>query len=220
MKTYQIEIVGKTPLLLHSDDVEWADRMTAWAADPMNKKVSKAGDDRTPAWRWVGYAYHDGEHLTMPTDNVMKSLMQAGAMVPVPGGGKKTFKAQTQSGMFCNESDWVLHGANGPIKVADVHALMQNDVFAEHHPIVRDLGFELHVKRATIGNSKHIRVRPIFRQWVIAGTITVTDDQITEQVLRDIVGYAGMYKGLGDWRPSSPKVPGRYGTFAGTVKKV
>ena len=220
MKTYQIDIVGTNPLLLHADDVDWADKMTEWAADPMNKKSSKAGDDRTPAWRWVGYAYHDGEHLTMPTDNLMKSLMQAGAMVPVPGGGKKTFKAQTQSGMYCPDSDWVLCGARGPVKVEAVHAFMENNNFAENRAQVRELGFELHVKRAKIGENKHIRVRPIFRTWSMSGTIVVSDEQITESVLSDIVRYAGTYKGLGDWRPSSPKSPGRFGTFTGTVKKI
>ena len=43
------------------------------------------------------------------------------------------------------------------------------------------------------------------------------DDQITTDVLRSILEYAGRYKGLGDWRPSS-KTPGPYGTFTAEIK--
>jgi len=220
MRKYEIEITGKTPLLLHADDIEWADRMTEWKDDPANRKNSKAGDDRTPAWRWVGYAYHNGEYLTIPSENIMRALMEGGAMVPVPGGrGSKTFKSQTQSGMMSASPDWILCGEFGPIKAADVHALMANDNFSEHRPVTKKLGFDLSVKRAKIGTSKHVRVRPLFRAWSLSGSLIVTDDQITESVLRDVLSYAGNYKGLGDWRPGS-KTPGAYGMFSATVKQV
>lgn len=220
MRKYEIEITGKTPLLLHADDIEWADRMTAWKDDPENRKVSKAGDDRYPAWRWVGYAYHNGEYLTIPSENVMRAMMEGGAMVPVPGGRSgKTFKSQTQSGMMSASPDWILSGEFGPIKAADVHALMANDTFSEHRAIVNQLGFDLSVKRAKVGTSKHVRVRPMLRKWSLKGSLIVTDEQITDSVLRDVLAYAGNYKGLGDWRPGS-KTPGAYGMFSAVIKKV
>jgi hypothetical protein len=189
---------------MHWDNIEWADKMDAWKNDPSNKKNSKAGDDRTPAWRWVGYAYHDGERLTMPAENIMRSLMEGGAMVPVPGGRSgKTFKSQSQSGLMSMSPDWPLLVGGATISTK----------------AVRKLGFELHVKRAKIGTSKHIRVRPMFRDWACQGVLSVTDEQITEQVLRDILIYAGNYKGLGDWRPGS-KTPGAFGMFGAEVKAV
>ena len=81
------------------------------------------------------------------------------------------------------------------------------------------MGFSLFVKRARIGQSKHIRVRPRFDNWAAQGELLVTDEQITENILRDILEMAGKYKGLGDWRPSS-KTPGFYGTFNAEVKRV
>ncbi len=45
----------------------------------------------------------------------------------------------------------------------------------------------------------------------------VWDDQISDKILQDIIAYAGNYKGLGDWRPSS-KTPGAYGMFDAEVK--
>ena len=220
MERYRIEITGKTPLLLHADDVEWSDTMESWKNDPANKKMSRAGDDRTPAWRWVGYAYHDGEHLCLPAENIMRAMMEGGGMVLVPGGKSgKTFKAQTQSGMMSVTPSWLLSGEKGPIKVKDVTALMQNDKFSEHRPAVNKLGFDLLVRRARIGMSKHIRVRPILRQWSATGELIVTDEQITEEVLNSILAYAGTYKGLCDWRPGS-KTPGSFGTFGAKVTRI
>jgi hypothetical protein len=59
---------------------------------------------------------------------------------------------------------------------------------------------------------KHIRVRPKFRNWALMFTITVWDEQITADVLKNIFQYAGAYKGLCDWRPGG-KTPGSYGMF-------
>ena len=41
MKTYAVEITGKTPLLMHYDNIEWADHMDARKNSPANKKGSK-----------------------------------------------------------------------------------------------------------------------------------------------------------------------------------
>ena len=85
MRTYAVTLTGKTPLLMHHDNIEWADFMDEWKSNPDNKAGSKAGDDRSPAWRWLGAAYHDGKNFAMPQANIMRCLMEGGAMVPVPG---------------------------------------------------------------------------------------------------------------------------------------
>ena len=219
MRTYKVTITGKTPLLMHHDNIEWADFMDAWRNDPANKKGSKAGDDRSPAWRWLGCVYHDGKHVAIPQANIMKSLMEGGAMVPVPGGKNgKTFKSQTQSGMMSVEPFWQLRLNGAPLEWASIESLKDCETFAEHKQQARALGFELLVKRAAVGTSKHVRVRPQFAAgWQAVGSIAVWDDQITEAALRDIFEYAGQYKGIGDWRPGAPKKPGPYGTFEARI---
>ena len=219
MRNFQVTLTGKTPLLMHYDNVEWADFMERWKSDPANKKGSKAGDDRSPAWRWLGCVYHDGKHVAMPQANIMKSLMEGGAMVPVPGGKNgKTFKSQTQSGMMSVEPFWQLLVDGKPIQWAQIEALKDQNDFGAHKERVRKLGFELLTKRAAVGTSKHIRVRPQFAPgWQAVGSIAVWDEQITEAALRDIFAYAGQYKGLGDWRPGAPKKPGPYGTFEAEI---
>ena len=51
---YSVTLVGETPLLMHQDNLAWEDAMMQWRKDPANKKVSVAGDDRSPAFRWIG----------------------------------------------------------------------------------------------------------------------------------------------------------------------
>lgn len=221
MQEYRVTLTGRTPLLMHSDNIDWADFMDAWRSNPDNKKLSRAGDDRTPAWRWIGCVYHDGKTVGMPSANLMRSIMEGGAMVPVPGGKNgKTYKSQTQSGMMCVEQQWPIVIDGSEIAWSDIEKLKDEDSFSEQKASAQALGFDLNVKRAKIGTSKHIRVRPEFPAgWVISGTIAVWDQQITEDALSRILDYAGQYKGLGDWRPGG-KTPGPYGTFEARIVEV
>jgi hypothetical protein len=217
-RTYQVTLTGKTPLLMHSDNIEWADAMEAWKNSPANKKGSKAGDDRSPAWRWIGSVYHDDNVIVIPSDNLARCFMEGGAMVPVPGGRSgKTFKSQSQSGMMTGEAVWPLLINGKPIVAKEILALQEEAEFAKHKEVCEKHGFMLFVKRAKIGQSKHIRVRPRFDKWSCSGTIVVWDDQITQQVLENILDYSGKFKGLGDWRPGG-KTPGPHGMFEAKVK--
>lgn len=182
VRKYQVELKGMTQLIMHWDNIEWADRMDEWRKDPANKASSKAGDDRTPPFRWLGSLYNDGEVVAIPYDNLGRCMMEGGAMVPT-GKGQKTFKAQTQSGMRVSDAYAPLIVNGGHIQMADVLELEAETDFSKHMRKVRDLGFSLLVKRARIGQSKHIRVRPIFQDWALSFGVDVWDDAITEEVL-------------------------------------
>jgi len=216
-RRYVVELTGTTPLLVRADNIEWADRMEAWAANKDNKKGSKAGDDRSPAWRWIGSLDHDGKQLIIPTDNIMRALMGGGAMVPVPGGrGGKTFKSQSQSGIMPTDIGWPLLVGGKPVPWAPIADLCAENDFSAHKDRIAAMGFSLFIKRARIGQAKHIRVRPRFDEWSATGDLVVTDGQITRDVLADILDSAGKYKGLGDWRPGG-KTPGNFGMFTASI---
>jgi hypothetical protein len=223
MKYYQIKLKGETPLLMHHDNLDWADAMSAWGRDPGNKKNSVAGDDRSPAWRWIGALYVGpsaavGEYeVVMPSDNLMTMLREGGKQCP---SGKRggSFKARTQSGIVIEEPHWQLQIGGLRVPYGPIKVLVENPDFAAHKEVVAALGFELLVKRATVGQSKHVRVRPFFKEWTITGKLMVIDDMITQEVLDNILRFAGAYSGLGDWRPSSPKAPGQMGRFTHTLE--
>lgn len=217
MKTYSVTLTAKTPLLMHYDNIDWADFMDEWKSNPENKAASKAGDDRTPSWRWLGCVYHDGNLLGIPSANIMRSLMEGGVMVPVPGAKHgKTFKSQTQSGMMSVEPIWTIFVDGKPIKWSEIEKLKELPKFTDHKTAAREMGFELLVKRAKIGMSKHIRVRPQFTNWTAKGSLAVWDEQLDDRALSQILEYAGQYKGLCDWRPGG-KTPGPYGTYEAKI---
>lgn len=220
MKTYRITITGLSDLLFHADNIEWSGTMKRWREDPANKAKSVAGDDRSPACTWLGSLYHDGKHIAIPSDNLMRCLMEGGAQVPVPGGKNgKTFKSQTQSGMLVVEEYWPLLIRGKPVPVADLLALTKEEDFDVHFEAARAAGFTLLVKRAKIGSSKHVRVRPRFTAWSATGLLQVWDEQLKLGPLTDILKIAGAMKGLGDWRPSS-RTPGPFGRFEAKIAEV
>ena len=212
MRTYRVTIEGKTPLIMHQDNIEWADQMEKWKLDPRNKAASKPGDDRTPPYRWLGGLYHDGKNVVIPSDNIMRCFMFGGALVPT-GKGQKTFKAQTQSGIMAPDVYWTLLVNGKPIPVDEILADFESRTWEEWNTLAARLGFMLYVKRAPIGNSKHVRVRPRFDGWSAAGSLVVLDEAITQPILEQIGSLSGQFAGLGDWRPSAPKRPGPHGMF-------
>jgi len=218
MKQYEVTLSGLNPLILHNDNLIFNESVEAWRKDPANKNLSTKGDDRSPAWTWIGYSYHDGEHFGIPSDNIMTMLREAGAKVPFKN--KETFKKQTQAGIVCDQQQFMLFVGGRQVPIASIHALLGNTKFTDHIKAAEDLGFELFVKRATIGRAKHVRVRPLFRKWVAKGSITVIDEEmsgLTAEIMNTILRVGGSLIGLCDWRPSSPK-SGSYGTFEVSLK--
>jgi hypothetical protein len=118
--------------------------------------------------------------------------------------------------MLVDGTHWPISVDGKAIPVASVMALRAEKSFQAHQEAVQKLGFDLFLKRAKIGQSKHIRVRPRFETWATRGIVHVWDEQITLDALKQIVTYAGLYKGLGDWRPGG-KTPGPFGMFTAEV---
>ena len=226
-KKFQVTLTSTSGLIMHSDDVEWAGSMEQWALQPGNKAKSKAGDDRYPAWRWMGCLYKDSvsDEVIIPSDNLMTMLRDAGKKVPT---GKKggSFKAITQSGITLDDVGWPLMIPSKPgsttykkILGSELRHLLTEPDFNKHLAECRKAGFFLFPKRARIGQAKHLRVRPRFDVWTASGTLTVTDESISEAVLQSIFDIAGIYCGLCDWRPGAP-ASGQWGRFTATVKEI
>lgn len=213
---YSFVLTGSQPILFHADDVFGSDILNEWRRDPKNKGVSVPGDDRSPAWTWQVYLYHDGENLAIPQENIMAALRKAGAQIP-KNKGKGTFKNESQSGMLITSEYCTFTSKGKPISIASIEAI-KDESFKDQYELVKDLGFELKVKRAAVGSSKHVRVRAMFRSWEIKGEVLVNDPIITKEVLGQMFEIAGLKVGLLDWRPGSPKSPGPYGMFKAEIR--
>jgi hypothetical protein len=212
MRTYDVKLESVTPLLMHRDNLEFKAVVERWQRDPANRDKSIPGDDRSPAWNWIGSLYTDGKTVALPTDCVMASCMGAGAEVKAPRG-RRSLKSQTQSGMS-SADPFLAFTVNGgrPIRIADLQALQENEDFNQHLTTARTLGFALDIRRARIGTSKHVRVRPVFDTWHARGVLNVWDDTLTTDVLETVFYLAGDKYGLLEWRPSGRR-PGPFGRF-------
>lgn len=218
MDRYKFTLTGGSPLLMSRDDVEASDEWNEYIRDPKNKNKLKAGDDRTPAWTWMIRLYHDGARLAIPSDNVMVALREAGAKIKM--NRNATLKSASQSGLFIETDflDFRFGEKAQTLGVPEIHALRKVEKFADHAQWALDHGFALFVKRAKIGQSKHVRVRARFNSWRVSGTVEVRDSAISADILGQMFYLAGRYSGLCDWRPSS-KTPGRFGMFTAKVAR-
>jgi len=214
---YQFTLTGVSDLIMHQDSVEWADTVQEWRLSPNNplKKGENKGDDRRPAWTWLGYMYHDNKHVAIPSSYIVGVLKKAGARISA--GGNKTFKEKSVSGIFV-EDEFIKFFVDGKqIPVKELLELIHEPVFSEHVKTVREHGFELFTKRVPIKASKNVRVRPRFTNWSASGILEVTTDAITTEILSQLFTLAGRI-GIGDWRPGSPISPGPYGMFDTILK--
>lgn len=214
-RRFSFRLSGHQPLLLHADDIWSSDELQAWRKDPANKNQSSAGDDRSPPWTWQTYLYHDGEQVVMPSANIMVALRTAGTQLILKG--KKTYKELTQSGLLI-ESEYCRFLCNGtPLSMDKIHEI-RSKPFSDQSREAQKMGFSLFAKRAKIGQSKHIRVRPRFDNWSIEGEIVAMTNDISDETLSQIFQIAGNC-GLGDWRPAC-KTPGNFGMFRSELTRI
>ena len=215
---YRFDLEGITPLLMHHDNIEWADQLKI-KRDEIKRNDNanfSAGDDRCPPDTWKGYTYNDGDHIVMPMDNLRACLLKAGARVTL--ANKKTFKELTQCGILFEDFYATFLNDGQQIKWAGVEKIKGN--FAAQSKAAQELGFTLFVKRAAVGTAKHIRVRPRFSTWGVQGEFLVVDEQLTDEVLNSIWHVGGFNIGLCDWRPGSQKAPGPFGRYKAKLTKV
>lgn len=206
---YEFRITGETPLLMHQDDVMLSGELDEWRKAPENKNLSRPGDDRSPAWTWQTYCYCDGESLCIPSGNIMVCLRSAGTQMILKK--QKTYREVTQSGLLIADEYCRLLVGGKQIPWSKIEALRELS-FTDQVSAVRELGFSLFVKRAKVGQSKHIRVRARFDEWAIEGRITCRAPEITPETMKKLFELAGAV-GLCDWRPGC-KTPGSYGMFS------
>jgi hypothetical protein len=218
MRSYNVTLRGLRPLIMHWDNIEWADNISTFRTRPENKASGVAGDDRSPPFTWIGCVYNDGERVCIPYDNIRACLMAAGKKVPKKGRG--SFKSEAVSAIDIDTLFVPLFIDGREIQWSKIEALTEPTIpFSEHVAKVKELGFSLMVKRASVGQSKHVRVRPVFDKWAISFGVTITNDVVSDTVLNDLFYIAGHMVGLGDWRPGAPKSPGPYGKFEAEISK-
>lgn len=115
----------------------------------------------------------------IPADQIQESLTRAGTQVRVGGQGKKTYKDFMKSYVFLEPDEISLT----PDK------------------------WEVDKRYVRVQGSGIMRYRPIYKNWAAKFRITLTDDTIPVNTVKEILEIAGMRIGIGDYRP-------KYGLFS------
>lgn len=218
--TFEFELTGRMPLIMHNDNIEGADEVAEWINDPRNAGKSKPGDDRTPPWKWMISLYSIGDQVMIPNDNLMACFKYGASRVRIDPKRPGSYEKLSQSGLLIHDAGIPLLVPDRPLKVRDIDKLRELP-FAEQSRRVQALGFRLYTKRVLVEKKRHIRVRPMFEHWRAAGKVTIMDtESIKPEALRQIGVAAGNEGGLMDRRPGVkwPKTPGPYGTFDFRIK--
>jgi hypothetical protein len=202
------------------DNISFAEEIVKWTKDPANADEQRPGDDRAPAWGWLGKLHYglDG-FVGIPQNMLAPCIRGAGAMIPHPTAkGGKTLKEPSQSGIQFTQTSYPLLVRAGaewqPINYTALHAKLRDEEdFAQHEAVALALGFKVDVRRAKPQyNRSHIRVRPMFTTWRCVCDIVITDEVLTDALVLQLFDLAGTHKGIGNWRPSVGKA-GSYGMF-------
>lgn len=187
---YTVTIEGIRPLIIHNGQL----------SDPLNdhtkklktasKQRNKSDDDYMHVARieFEGGLYHDpkiGPYI--PSDN-LQAMIERGSTRRKLG---KVFKAHVSVDMPDNNAPGFAIKYKGP---RDVEGLWSN----------RDFVF---TKGVRVNTARVMRTRPRFPSgWSVQFRVEVLADGVTKDQLRQAIEDAGLYEGLGTWRP-------RYGRF-------
>lgn len=112
--------------------------------------------------------------IIVPSFCVLSCLRESAKNFQVPGKGKKTFKNFIYAGV--------------QIEPMDI-------------PLIYRGGYEVDLKTVVVQRSRIVRARPRFDEWTLIFTLEIIDPIITPQILKQIIGDAGKYNGLLDFRP-------------------
>jgi len=76
--------------------------------------------------------------------------------------------------------------------------------------------YEIDSRSVVVQRARIIRYRPRFDSWELEFTIRLLDDQLPVSVIKEVLDQAGLYVGIGDYRPQRG---GKFGKFMVTKFK-
>lgn len=184
MKTIQVNITGKAPLLMHSDRF-------ANPLDPLTKahkeltgKRKKTDDDHLAIAKseFIGGCYYRKETgFYIPAQNLDACII-AGAKLQKLG-------VKFKQGVQVVDDELRLQG----IRSKSPEELWENPDNVD-------------VRGVKVGTAKVMRYRPIFRKWATSATVAFNPDVVSESDVRKAIQDAGNLIGMCDYRP-------RFGRF-------
>jgi len=82
-------------------------------------------------------------------------------------------------------------------------------ILEEKIPIISQGGYKPDKRFVKVQRNRVLRVRPRFDDWELEFTLAI-DESLDEEVIEQIIRYAGSYVGIGDFRPTCSGPFGRF----------
>jgi len=142
-------------------------------------------DQKTPEFVAENATYRDKDNnIFIPYTWLEGTLKGASVNFKMAGKGKKTYKNIIGSSVAVNPPEILLSPQKYEIfSIAAVNKIMKSRVMSH---------------------------RPRFSNWSVEFAIDILDDTLSPEEIKPMLEYAGMYIGIGAWRPG---IAGRYGKF-------
>jgi len=191
MKKFSLTITGSLPLLMHN--ARLCDPL-----EPITKKVKKLTSKRNKTdedheelaeAEFGGGLYFDPDiGPYMPGENIAACILK--------GARLNKLGTKVERGVLIT-TDINPLAYDGPRTIAELYA---------------DKNF-VHRKPVVVGTSRIIRTRPMFPEWRTQAEGLLDESQIDVDQLVQAIENAGLFIGLGDYRP-------RYGRFTAVLEEV
>lgn len=141
-------------------------------------------------WREKSYFRPETEALYIPGENIHQCMVDGAQYwgMTIPGRGKTQYTGVVKSGIICQDVSLATLDRTGDYIEAKKADLVSFGRSVNGTPTKKNGG-------------KVYRIRPSLESWKGTFLMTVIDARLTSQILRTVISYAGLYKGLGDWRP-------------------
>ena len=180
MKTYKIEIEGKTPYMQHRMDdtaLEVWEKQRKFIIE--RPEVSKEDLDRA-----LYHSYSDEEGFYIPSEQIRQAMINAGALTKSKVGNAKKSMKNIVAAMFYIEPEKIRLNAD---VVVDKRSAVNRNIKA-----------------------RIITIRPRWNVWEVKFILKVDNDTITSETIKQIITHAGDYIGIGSYRPQNNGQFGRF----------
>ena len=192
MQTIRLKLTGQSPILMHSDRYANPLDASTKAHKVLTGKRKKLDEDHEAIAKseWVGGLYFDSEiGPFIPGQNVKSALVNAAKIQKLGAAFKRAVIVLDDKARLEYKGPRTIEGLFADSKFVDVRSVK-------------------------IGTSRLMRYRPKFAEWSLTVEIMFSPEMVELDDVRRAAENAGLFVGIGDYRPESG---GSFGRFTAEV---
>lgn len=190
MKSYKVRIKGSSPYMQHRMDDQ---KLEQWEKE-RHMIIENLGLNTPDQVKAEFHCYrNDDGSCFIPSAQIKAALIEAGKLVKGKVGSATKSMKNIVAGMFLVTPEQIL--------------LPNYDQIDKRSAVNRNV------------KARIITVRPKWSQWEVEFTLRVKIDTLTEDMIKNIIQYAGEYIGLGSFRPTNNGEFGCYDLVSFTEMK-